>query len=38
MEDKNKEEFIEKEVNEIEENGIKIADDVIATIAGKLLI
>lgn len=29
-----KEENIE-EVNEIEENGIKIADDVVATIAGK---
>ena len=35
MEEKNKEEVIEQEVNEIEENGIKIADDVIATIAGK---
>lgn len=34
MEEKNKEEIIE-EVKEIEENGIKIADDVIATIAGK---
>jgi len=34
MEEKNKEEIIQ-EVNEIEENGIKIADDVIATIAGK---
>lgn len=30
-----KEEIIQKEINEIEENGIKIADDVIATIAGK---
>lgn len=29
------EEIIQKEINEIEENGIKIADDVIATIAGK---
>ena len=34
MEEKNKDEVIQ-EVNEIEENGIKIADDVIATIAGK---
>ena len=31
----NKEENIQEEINEIEENGIKIADDVIATIAGK---
>lgn len=31
----NKEENITEEVNEIEENGIKIADDVVATIAGK---
>ena len=30
-----KEEIIPKDINEIEENGIKIADDVIATIAGK---
>ena len=35
MEEKNKDENIQEEVNEIEENGIKIADDVIATIAGK---
>jgi len=37
MEEKNKEEVQEEvlEVNEIEENGIKIADDVVATIAGK---
>ena len=35
MEEKNKEEIIREEVNEIEENGIKIADDVVATIAGK---
>ena len=35
MEEKNKEEVVEQEINEIEENGIKIADDVIATIAGK---
>ena len=35
MEEKNNEEIVEKEVNEIEENGIKIADDVVATIAGK---
>lgn len=35
MEEKNREEVIEQEINEIEENGIKIADDVIATIAGK---
>ena len=34
MEEKKKEDIVE-EVNEIEENGIKIADDVIATIAGK---
>lgn len=31
----NKEDNIPEEINEIEENGIKIADDVIATIAGK---
>lgn len=31
----NKEENIQEEINEIEENGIKIADDVVATIAGK---
>lgn len=31
----NKEDNILEEVNEIEENGIKIADDVVATIAGK---
>lgn len=35
MEEKKNEEIVEKEVKEIEENGIKIADDVIATIAGK---
>jgi len=35
MEEKNKDEVIEGEIKEIEENGIKIADDVIATIAGK---
>lgn len=35
MEEKNKDEVIMEEVKEIEENGIKIADDVIATIAGK---
>ena len=35
MEEKNKDEIIQEEVKEIEENGIKIADDVIATIAGK---
>lgn len=35
MEEKSKEENVDQEVNEIEENGIKIADDVIATIAGK---
>lgn len=38
MEEKNKEEVQEEVfegINEIEENGIKIADDVIATIAGK---
>lgn len=35
MEEKNKEEVVQEEVKEIEENGIKIADDVIATIAGK---
>lgn len=35
MSEKDKEEIIEEEVNEVEENGIKIADDVIATIAGK---
>lgn len=33
MEDK--EEIVQEEINEIEENGIKIADDVVATIAGK---
>lgn len=33
MDEKN--ENIQEEINEIEENGIKIADDVIATIAGK---
>jgi len=33
--EKEKEKIIEQEVNEIEENGIKIADDVVATIAGK---
>lgn len=31
----NKEENIPEKINEIEENGIKIADDVVATIAGK---
>lgn len=31
----NKEENIPEEINEIEENGIKISDDVVATIAGK---
>ena len=30
-----KEENMVEEINEIEENGIKIADDVVATIAGK---
>lgn len=35
MEEKNKEEIIPENTNEIKENGIKIADDVIATIAGK---
>lgn len=35
MEEKNNSEEVIKENNEIEENGIKIADDVIATIAGK---
>lgn len=38
MEDNNQEEIkgeISEEINEIEENGIKIADDVVATIAGK---
>ena len=35
MEEKNKDEILQKEVKEIEENGIKIADDVVATIAGK---
>lgn len=38
MEEEKKEEIQEEileEVNEIEENGIKIADDVVATIAGK---
>lgn len=39
MEEKNgeeiKEEVVPEEINEIEENGIKIADDVVATIAGK---
>lgn len=34
MEEDNKQE-VSEEINEIEENGIKIADDVIATIAGK---
>ena len=29
------EENVQEDINEIEENGIKIADDVIATIAGK---
>lgn len=33
MEDK--ENLVQEEINEIEENGIKIADDVVATIAGK---
>ena len=33
MDEKN--ENVQEEINEIEENGIKIADDVIATIAGK---
>lgn len=33
VQEKNQEEVLE--INEIEENGIKIADDVIATIAGK---
>ena len=35
MEENNKEEIAQEEINEIEENGIKIADDVVATIAGK---
>ena len=38
MEENNHEEIkgeISEEVNEIEENGIKIADDVVATIAGR---
>ena len=35
MEEKNKDEVVYEEVKEIEENGIKIADDVVATIAGK---
>lgn len=35
MEEKNKEEINQEEVKEIEENGIKIANEVIATIAGK---
>ena len=35
MSENEKEEIIEQEVKEIEENGIKIADDVVATIAGK---
>jgi len=35
MEENNNDQIVQKEVNEIEENGIKIADDVIATIAGK---
>ena len=30
-----REENIQKDIKEIEENGIKISDDVIATIAGK---
>ena len=30
-----KEENMVEAINEIEENGIKIADDVVATIAGK---
>ena len=34
----NKEEIVKEEINEIEENGIKIADDVVATIAGKAAI
>lgn len=33
MDEKN--ENVQEDINEIEENGIKIADDVIATIAGK---
>lgn len=33
-----KQEEIQEELNEIEENDIKIADDVIATIAGKAAI
>ena len=33
MEEKNVN--VQEDINEIEENGIKIADDVIATIAGK---
>lgn len=35
MEEKNIDVEMAQEINEIEENGIKIADDVIATIAGK---
>ena len=37
MEENNKQQLqeVSEEINEIEENGIKIADDVIATIAGK---
>lgn len=38
MEENKKEEIQEEnanEINEIEENGIKISDDVVATIAGK---
>ena len=35
MEEKNEEEVVREEVKEIEENGIKISDDVVATIAGK---
>ena len=35
MEEKNKEEIKQEDIKEIDENGIKIADDVIATIAGK---
>ena len=37
MEEENKKEEVEetKNIKEIEENGIKIADDVLATIAGK---
>lgn len=37
MEENKKEELQEEvaQINEIEENGIKIADDVVATIAGK---